>query len=110
MPTYNYTCKGGHWWEDFNSVKERGNSTCPKCKAKGNLRIATPFIVRPSNYEYFDEHLDTWVHSPKHRDAVMKSQGLFCYADRGLKAQAKWKPGRKMYFFPTGRAVSGWAA
>ncbi len=40
MPTYDYACdKCGHRFEQFQSMKDKALSTCPKCKAKKLRRL-----------------------------------------------------------------------
>lgn len=35
MPIYDYKCnKCGHRFSQMNSIKDRNNASCPKCKSK----------------------------------------------------------------------------
>ena len=49
MPIYVYQCKNGHRFEEFNSMANRLNATCPTCDKPGviqvtrtNMRVAKP--------------------------------------------------------------------
>jgi len=97
MPVYEYECYKGHRFEEWNTIDNRHNQTCPKCGMLSKLLVSCPAFKKPSNYEYYDEHLDTHITGPAHRERVMKEQGVFCKAeDNRHSARPKIKHGRKI--------------
>jgi putative FmdB family regulatory protein len=41
MPLYDYECKNGHRFEDFNSVAKRMSTECPTCGVKAKKLPST---------------------------------------------------------------------
>lgn len=63
MPLYEYECEGGHRFEEFHSIDERHNGSCPMCKKPVRLlislsgfRFAEPLTVYQDLGGHGDRH------------------------------------------------------
>lgn len=52
MPTYEYLCKCGHSWEEFQRISDKPVEKCPKCEqADARRQIgATHFVLSGSGW------------------------------------------------------------
>lgn len=77
--TYDYLCKCGHKFEDFNRVGERQRARCPKCGKMAKLIFSpcrTAHIFQP----YWDEHIGktapVYLESRQQKKRLLREQGL----------------------------------
>ncbi len=76
MPIYSYACEDcGGEQDEYRSVADRNN--CPECKLckKPTVKIIAGYAV-VGDMDYYDENLGVHINSRKHRERVMKEQGV----------------------------------
>lgn len=76
MPIYDYECKCGHTGEYITSMD--ANKRCPDCKTE-MTRLMSPanFSMGAAGaYGYYDENLQTYIHTNKQRREIMRQQGV----------------------------------
>lgn len=76
MPLYEYRCQTcKELTEAFRSVAERDNT--PKCSCGGETKkIISAYRTHGDLTPYYDDNLETFIHSKQHRRQVMKEQGV----------------------------------
>lgn len=77
MPFYSYECPDCGGIEDaYRKMEDRNNAPdCELCKV--NMRkIISAYSAHGDLEPYFDENLETGIKSKKHREKVMKEQGV----------------------------------
>lgn len=76
MPIYDYKCKCGHIGEYITSMD--ANKKCSSC-GKQMKRLMSPanFSMGAAGaYGYYDENLQTYIHTNKQRREIMRKQGV----------------------------------
>ena len=76
MPLYSYTCPDCDESKDeYRSVENRNDSPdCSLCKKPMVKTISGYSVI--GDLDYYDENLQTHVKSRKHREKVMRDQGV----------------------------------
>ena len=77
MPIYEYRCRAcGEITDAFRSVDERDSA--PPCQICGTETRKILSVSRPIGdmEPYFDDNLETYIKSKKHRRGVMKDKGV----------------------------------
>jgi putative FmdB family regulatory protein len=76
MPVYDYECECGHKGEHITKMDE--NAQCPECGCEMKRLISGRVGINMGvgAYGYYDENLQTYIHSNRHRRQVMKEQGV----------------------------------
>lgn len=76
MPLYDFKCKCGYTGEHITKIDEK--LKCPDCGLV--LRRVLPCThsinMGAGAYGYFDDNLQTYIHSNRHKKQVMKEQGV----------------------------------
>ena len=57
MPTYEYECPSGHCFEQFQSIKAKPTTVCPRCRRKAKRLISSGagFLFKGSGF-YITDH------------------------------------------------------
>jgi hypothetical protein len=76
IPIYAYRCVCGSTQDEYRKIAERDQA--PVCDICGTVttREIVPTSVAPDLKPYFDDNLETFIHSKQHRREVMKAQGV----------------------------------
>ena len=76
MPLYDFECSCGCIKEFIAAIDEI--KKCPACGCKMKRLIPSSFSINMGvgPYGYYDDDLQTYVHTNKHRRQVMKEQGV----------------------------------
>ena len=75
MPLYSYECATCNEIRDeFRSVAERNNA--PECCGTPMKKLIGGYRVVADLEPYYDENLQTYVKSKRHRREVMREQGV----------------------------------
>lgn len=88
MPLYDYECPLGHSFEAVTPINEM--ATCPHCEMTARRVMITPvkFSVGVPAYGYYDENLETYIHSNAHKREVMDQQGVYIKGETPKNGQA----------------------
>lgn len=81
MPLYQYLCACGRTADEFRSVSERNNA--PLCCGKPMQKQLGGHRVIGDMEPYYDENLESVVKSRKHRQQVMREQGVYEKVGKG---------------------------
>jgi putative FmdB family regulatory protein len=69
MPTYEYACDAcGHQFEEFQSIKAKPTTVCPKCKKKKVKRLISGgagFLFKGSGFYITDYRSDSYKAAAK---------------------------------------------
>jgi putative FmdB family regulatory protein len=69
MPTYEYACEAcGHQFEEFQSIKAKPTTVCPKCKKKKVKRLISGgagFLFKGSGFYITDYRSDSYKAAAK---------------------------------------------
>ena len=95
MPIYSYLCSDcGGEQDEYRSVAERNDCpTCNLCK-KTMVKIISGYSVI-GDMDYYDENLGVQITSRKHRERVMKEQGVSEKYGQNWVTAASSKPRKK---------------
>ena len=77
MPIYDYECTCGNKELDrYSRIDER--EPCPECGLEMRRLISSRFGINMGvgAYGYYDENLDTYIHTNAHKRRVMQEQGV----------------------------------
>lgn len=73
MPLYSYQCQSCNEIRDeFRSVAERDNA--PACCGEPMRKLIGGYRVVPDLEPYYDENLEKYIKSKRHRKQVMREQ------------------------------------
>ena len=77
MPIYPYLCKCGHEDDHYAKIDEQ-DIPCPKCSGKMTRQFHGNFGINMGvgAYGYYDDNLQTYLHSNAHKRQVMAEQGV----------------------------------
>lgn len=77
MPLYDYKCKCGNEQEAI-AIPDETKLPCPKCTRKMKRQFHGNFGINMGvgPYGYYDENLQTYLHSNAHKRQVMAEQGV----------------------------------
>lgn len=77
MPRYDYRCREcGELTEAYRSIEDRDNAPpCDVC-GKETRKIISPYRVHSDIEPYYDDNLQSHIKSRKHRQRVMREQGV----------------------------------
>ncbi len=94
-PLYSYACDTcGDAKDEFHSIADRNN--CPECGLckKTMTKVISGYSVI-GDMDYYDENLGVHIHSRKHRERVMKEQGVTEKFGMNWSTAASSKPAKK---------------
>lgn len=76
MPLYEYECdKCGEITDAHRSVENRND--CPPCRCGGTTHKIISYGKSVSDLTpYYDDNLESWVDSKRHRRKLMRDQGV----------------------------------
>lgn len=80
MPIYPYECTNCLWSQDeIMSIHEELPIVCPRCGSKMKRVLHSNFGIcmgAAGAYGYYDDNLETYIHSNSHRRQVMREKGV----------------------------------
>lgn len=76
MPLYEWKCECGETDDEFRRVSERNAPKVCKC-GKGMERVITGYKTIGDVEPYYDDNLESWVKSRKHRKQIMREKGVY---------------------------------
>lgn len=76
MPIYDWECKCGYKGEHIAKVDEK--LKCPNCLKvmKRQMPSSHGINMGVGPYGYYDDNLETYVHTNRHRREVMRQKGV----------------------------------
>lgn len=75
MPLYEWKCGCGETADEFRRMAERNLPKTCACGKKME-RVITSYKALGDLTPYYDENLESWVESRKHRQKVMREKGV----------------------------------